>query len=320
MVSLRRIASVASILVSAVAAAGCSGDSDDGAEAADPRRATSDVIVPALAALPDGGILTGELESGVVRRHPTPGPRELGTGEVVARLDVQSGGQRGLLALAAAPDGRAWVSYVEDDDDRLVVERLAPGPRERVWTGPAATRLATGGHIAYDPREDRILIGVGDLQDPERVDDPGTLNGKLLALDPDGPAGQTPALLSLGWNNPFAFARLPSGGVVVADNAPGREPERIGRGDTGGEGPEDVTELVGRIAPSGVVALADDELAVCGVVSGTLDRFRRNAEGRWEPVGVLDDDCRYGVERLADGTLAVSGTDGVHLTALPEGG
>jgi hypothetical protein len=159
------------------------------------------------------------------------------------------------------------------------------------------------------------VIGVGDLQDPPRVADPDAPNGKLLALDPDGPPGQEADVLSGGWNNPYAFAFLPGGGLWVADNAPGRRPERIARGDTGGGPPAAVTELPGRIAASGAAPLGPRALAVCGVVSGRLDRFERAGDGRWRRTAVLSRDCRYGVARLAGGRLAVSGDAGIRTVA-----
>ena len=110
------------------------------------------------------------------------------------------------------------------------MDRVDVTPHRRVWTGPPSATLADGGHLALD-RRGRLLIGIGDLQQPTRIDDAAYPNGKILALDPAGPAGQRPTILSAGWNNPFAFAVAPDGRVWVADNSPGKRPERIGRGD-----------------------------------------------------------------------------------------
>lgn len=300
--------------------AGCGGsDGDTGpgagsgtrtSQTADARRPPAAPVLAALAALPTGRYVTGELNSGVVRRRPG--------GAVLARLPVTTGGQRGLLGLAASVDGRTiWASYTSSrDGGRLVVDRLRPGPRRRVWTGPVGTPLATGGHLEHDPDTDTLVIGVGDLQDPPALRDPAAPNGKLLRLDPDGPPDQTPGTLSSGWNNPFAFARTPRGRLIVADNAPGRRPERIGPG--AGRGP--LTDLRGKIAPSGVAALGERTIAVCGVVSGRLDRFEQDPDtGRWRRTAVLDRDCRYGVLRLTDGRLVVAGARGTRVLDPPEG-
>jgi hypothetical protein len=68
-----------------------------------------------------------------------------------------------------------------------------------------------------------------------------------------------------------------------------------------------VTDLARPTAPSGLAALPDGDLALCGVVSGTLDRYRRAAAGAWRRVGTIAADCRYGVVRLTDGRLAYAG-------------
>ncbi|MCA1656937.1 MAG: PQQ-dependent sugar dehydrogenase, partial [Actinobacteria bacterium] len=177
-----------------------------------------------------------------------------------------------------------------------------PGPILRVWTGPRSATLANGGHLALAP-DGRLVIGVGDLQDPARVRDPGAPNGKLLALRPDGPNAR-PAVLSTGWNNPFAFTFTPDGRLWVADNSPGRRPERLARGDTGGPAAQ-VTLLSRKTAPSGLAAISSTELAVCGFTSGTLDRYRMQ-RGRWRFAGAIARGCRYGVVRLPHGRLAFS--------------
>ncbi len=53
------------------------------------------------------------------------------------------------------------------------------------------------------------------------------------------------------------------------------------------------------------MAISNTELAVCGFVSGTLDRYRLR-DGRWRSAGTIARGCRYGVARLPDGRLAFS--------------
>ena len=276
----------------ALLAAGCGGapavPAPPGTHLLDADRAS------ALAVTPDGGLLAGELERGTILAVPPARP-------VRPPIAVATGGQRGLLGLAFDSRRRLFAAYVARDR-RLVVDRIAPGRARRVWTGPRSADLANGGHLAFAP-DGRLVIGVGDLQDPARTADPRAPNGKLLALRPDG-RNARPTVLSTGWNNPFAFVFTPDGALWVADNAPGRRPERLARGDLGG-GPAQVSELAGKIAPSGLAAISSAELAVCGFVSGTLDRYRLR-QGAWRLAGTIARGCRYGVVRLPGARLAFS--------------
>lgn len=253
---------------------------------------------PALAPLPGGGLRFGELTGRVrdVRRD--------GSVRDVTRLAVATGGQRGLLGLAVDPRGRTYAAYVERRPPRrLVIARVTPGPRRLVWRGPASRDLANGGHLELAP-DGRLTIGVGDLQNPAAVRRPDTVNGKLLTLDPDGPADQRPRVLSGGWNNPYAFAWAPDGRLWVADNAPGRRPERIARADPAGRGAA-VRFLRARLAPSGLAAIDAGQLALCGFVSRRLERVDVTGGGSPRIVGPpLATDCALGVARLADGRLA----------------
>jgi hypothetical protein len=266
-------------------------------------------VLAALAPLPGGGLRAGELTTGVVRDVL---PR--GTGRTLVTLPVSTGGQRGLLGLTVDARGRTFAAFTtKGAGERLVVEQVLPGPRRRVWTGPTSTDLADGGHLVR-AADGRLLIGIGDLQAPQRTPRADTPNGKLLSLDPDGPASQRPRILSRGWNNPYAFEPTGSdGGVLVADNAPGLRAERIARGDAGGGAPRQVTELSARIAPSGLAVLTPDAIVVCGVRSGRLTRFTRRPTG-WRPAGDLGP-CAFGVARLSDGRLAVSTAAGVRVVS-----
>lgn len=308
----------------ALLVAGCGG-SDDGASSSSSTPARTDnrkppeagAVLAALAPLPGGALRAGELTTGVVRDVLTRGGRRAtgGAARTLVKLSVSTGGQRGLVGLAVDGQGRTFASFTTTGKgERLVVEQVLPGPRRRVWTGPESTDLADGGHIAFDGNA-RLIIGIGDLQDPKLTPREDTPNGKLLSLDPDGPADQEPRILSRGWNNPYAFAPLESAGraaLLVADNAPGERPERIARGDADGGAPRAVTELKQRIAPSGLAVLDKDEIAVCGVRSGELTRFRRR-DGRWRQAGQAIAPCAFGVTRLTDGRLAASTADGVSV-------
>jgi glucose/arabinose dehydrogenase len=226
----------------------------------------------------------------------------------VAQLDVSTAGQRGLLGLAVDRQGRVFAAWT-DRARRLQVAQVSPGPVRPVWSLARTARLANGGRLAF-ASDGRLVVGIGDLQQPDRVGDPDQPNGKLLRLDPDGGPDQRPEVLSAGWHNPFAFAVTPEGEVWVADNAPGTEPERLRRGDRAGP----VTRLPQKTAPSGLAAAGDGDLLVCGFVSGDLLRYRVR-DDRAEAAGRLAGDCRLGVVVLADGRVAYATADSIRVFA-----
>jgi Glucose / Sorbosone dehydrogenase len=294
-------AALAPLLAAALSLAGC-GDGGGGPEPASPPSAAFVARAPdvaAMAPLPGGGLRFGERLTGAVRDADPRGAVRPGT---VARVAVSTGGQRGLLGLAVDARDRTFAAWTRPDR-RLVVAQVAPGRARVVWSGPPSATLANGGHLAFLP-DGRLAIGIGDLQKPALTPDPTRPNGKLLSLDPDGGASQRPRILSTGWNNPFAFAVLPGGALWVADNAPGKVPERLARGDRGK--PADVLDLPSGSTPSGLAPIAADAVAVCGVISGRLERYAVGPRPSGPEKPPLATDCRLGVARLADGRLAYS--------------
>lgn len=299
--AIRRLARLALAAVT-LAAAGCGGRQERPDE---PVRAPAVLVArapmaAAMVALPGGGLRFGELKTGIVRDadargrvDPTP----------VVRVAVSTAGQRGLLGLALDRRGATFAAWTEPGG-RILVGRVAPGAERIVWRGPPSATLANGGHLSFTPGG-RLLIGIGDLQQPRRVRLAGTPNGKLLSLRPEGPPSQRPRELSRGWNNPFGFTFTPAGALWVADNAAGMRPERLA---PGARDPQVATflELPPNTAPSGVAAISSTQLAVCGVRSRRLERYRLRSDAPPHgPEGApLATDCALGVVRLADGRLA----------------
>ncbi len=258
-----------------------------------------------LAALADGGFRYGERRTGRVREVTAEG-RLLADPVAVVAVRA-SPGQRGLLGLAVDRRGRTFAAWTRAGDGRLVVGQVAPGPVRLVWRGPPSTDLANGGHLVAAP-DGSLVLGVGDLQEPSRRDDPDAPNGKLLALDPDGPAEQRARPRSSGWNNPFAFTFLPDGSLWVADNAPGRRPERLGRGDRAWPR----VELEGRRAPAALVALGPGRLGVCGVLDPVLRAVEVGEAERGRPARPgrpLAAPCSVGAVVLADGRVVLATED-----------
>lgn len=264
----------------------------------------------ALAVLGDGRLIIGERRTGRVVAVDVSAP-ETRTVLATVAVDPDAAGQRGLLGVAVGGDGDdVYAAWTRATDDRIVVAQIAPGDERLIWEGPAAADLANGGHLELDG-DGAILVGIGDIQEPDRVDDPNAPNGKLLALDPDGAADQRPAVRSGGWNNPFAFAVTARGEVWVADNAPGELPERLGRGDAD----EPLVELEGRRAPSALVELGDDRLGLCGFLDGDLVGVDLE-DGPTVGDVLLEDVCRTGAVALGAGMIGVSDGELVRIFQL----
>lgn len=258
-------------------------------------------------ALAEGGFLYAERTTGRIIRSSRTGETEVAV-ELADELAID--GQRGLLGLVTRRSGEAtdiYASWTRASDGRLVVGRLASGTETLVWEGPVSTDLANGGTLAF--RGDDLLVSIGDQQDPDAIDDPTTLNGKILALDPEGTADQDPRVISGGWNNPFAMTVV-GDDIWLVDNAPGPQPERVVRISPTGE--EAVLELDGEMrAPSSLDVLPDGDLVLCGFVSGVVERLPTPESGVAGPGGVLGPPCATGVTVLADGSIVTTTADAV---------
>jgi glucose/arabinose dehydrogenase len=170
--------------------------------------------------------------------------RKLGRPYLDIRDRVQSGGERGLLSMAFAPNylknRRFYVYYTDGGGDIRVVEFR--GRRNRARKSSARTVMTqdhstysnhNGGQLQFGP--DRFLyIGLGDGGgggDPfESGQDLGSNLGKILRINPSGRPriprsnpfrgrrGARPAVYSYGLRNPwrFSFDRK-TGDLVIAD-------------------------------------------------------------------------------------------------------
>jgi len=328
-VSRRRVGqalAATSCVVLLAASCGSAGNTPPGTAASDTTQANvvvSDRFAPAgfiradepaaMALAGDGSLLIGERATG---RILSVSAEQLTARSPVAtefaQVDVATEGQQGLLGLAVLADGTVLAGMTQPGQgrSRQVVVSVAPGGEQQpVWIGPVAADQAIGGRLSLMV-DGRILIGLGDFlrgkADSFDSDEPYS---KLLSLDPAGPPDQDPVVVSEGWNNPFAFTVAPDGAVWIADNAPGKVPERIGRGDGGGL----LTEVEVERAPSGLAVLGTDELALCGVVSGLLELVPIVDGAAQQPTDILAEPCELGVVALPGGVLAVAQFDGVRI-------
>jgi len=315
MVAMRAVTFTASACGVALAACltACGNGSASSAGSASPPPAAP-FLVAAMVPLPGGGFLWGDRLTGAIRRVSAAGHA---TGRVVARVRVATANLHGLLGLARTPDGRVFAAWT-DPADRLTVGQVSPGPIRVVWRGPPFSRFDVGGHLAVTP-QGRLLLGVGAGVLHTTSGAAARPTGGLLLLRPNQGPGQAPAVLSTGWNNPFAFAYTPGGRLWVADNVPGTRGERLARGDLGGR-PTHVTPLPPGTAPSGLAAVSRSRLVVCGFQSHLLQDFRITSGQRAVAVGApIAHNCWIGVIRLADGRLAYAGPGATVTVTSPSG-
>jgi glucose/arabinose dehydrogenase len=139
-----------------------------------------------IAFLPGGDVLVSERTTGDIVRIPAGG----GTPQTVMHLpdvDVDAG-EGGLLGIAVSPDyardGLVYAYATTARDNRIVRFQLG-GTVEPVLIGIDAGFVHDGGRIAFGP-DGKLYAGTGETGRPRLAQDLGSLNGKILRLNPDG--------------------------------------------------------------------------------------------------------------------------------------
>ncbi len=187
--------------------------------------------------------------------------RLLRDGTLSVALDITdrvgSGGERGLLGLAFHPDagrnGRLFVNYTDRGGDTHLAEfRLAgdvvdPASERTLLVVPQPFTNHNGGALTFG-RDGFLLVALGDGGsggDPRGfAQDLGSLLGKILRLDVDGPApyaipasnpfvsrsGARPELWAYGLRNPWRISiDRASGDLWIGDVGQGaREEVNVG--------------------------------------------------------------------------------------------
>ncbi len=259
----------------------------------------------------------GERLTGRIRRITPDGRVSPGAVATVPVVGARSD-QRGLLGLARGRSGRIYASGVRPSDRRLVIVEVSATSAPRlVWVGPVSADRANGGGLAITA-DGLLLVGVGDLlADRSLESDPSVPNRKIVALDVDGPADQTPLVRSSGWNNPYAITVAPDGVPWVADNAGGSARERVGRANR----PARDAPPLGRAgevrAPAALVALGGNRFGVCGYVSHRVDEARV-VNGAMRLTGrVIARPCAEGMTLLPDRRLMTATEDAIWVSRGP---
>lgn len=193
----------------------------------------------ALAFAPDGRLFLVEVNAGRVRVSKDGILQE----QPVATFPVQQGSESGLLGLTLDPDFGAnryvYVYYSEADPARpthglrnRVVRFVEQDGRASDFTPildnlpineGGAVDAHQGGALGFGP-DGKLYVTIGDTGRPEQAQDPTSLAGKVLRVNPDGsapldnPFPGSP-VYALGVRNPWGVAVHPkTGGIYLSEN------------------------------------------------------------------------------------------------------
>lgn len=259
----------------------------------------------------NGDALVAERTTGRIVRIARPGGRK----RVVMRIPgVDTGaGEGGLLGLAVSPDysrDRLVYAYFTSARDNRIVRFRLGGRVRPVLAGLRRAEVHNGGRLEFG-RDGKLYATVGDAGNRPLAQDRGSLNGKILRLNPDGSApADNPIrgsrVFSLGHRNVqgLAFDRsgrlwAPEFGQDSFDEVNlirgGRNygwPFVEGRGTGGGRfvSPK-VVWRPSEASPSGA-AIRGRNLYVAALRGQTLFRIRLNGTRAGRPRPVLS--RRYG--------------------------
>lgn len=248
------LARSAGVALAALILAGCGGNEQD----EPPAEPAGTQAAPGQAGGGEGGVRlqkVGDFDQPLYVAQPPGGGDDLYVVEKPGRIrlvrdgevaeqpvleisdEVSDDGEQGLLSIAFAPDferSRLLYAYFTDaeGDQRVVEYALAedgatvdPASRRELLRMDDFASNHNGGLLLFGP-DGLLYIGTGDggvADDPQRTgQDPGSLLGKLLRIDPapsggrpygippDNPfanrAGARPEVYSLGLRNPWRFS------------------------------------------------------------------------------------------------------------------
>ena len=204
----------------------------------DPNVVATDLAVPTgLVVLPDGTAVVGERETGrLLQVFPDRSPAR----ELMTLPGVETAGEGGLLGLALSPtydqDGLLY-AYLSTATDNRVVRFPLGGTPNPVLTGIPRGEVRNGGGLVFGT-EGTLYVGTGDTGDAGLSGDPGSLAGKVLAVDVFGqPVGESP-VFSRGHSDVTALCVGGDEQVYATDDLPSGADEFDLLADGGDHGPQ----------------------------------------------------------------------------------
>lgn len=183
------IAAIAAVFASAAYAQTIPASADvkvGGFDFGSPETVTEGVDMPwGMNFLPNGDALFTQRDTAEILRV-APG----GEPEVITQIDEAApDGEGGLLGLAVSPtyqdDGLIYIYYTSDSDNRiakLTLDNLEP---EVILDGIPSASIHNGGRIQFGP-DGKLYATTGDASNGDNSQDPDSLGGKILRINPDG--------------------------------------------------------------------------------------------------------------------------------------
>jgi glucose/arabinose dehydrogenase len=145
----------------------------------------SDLVSPwGLVRLEDGSALVSERDTGRIVQVAADGSQT----EIALIPQAAPDGEGGLLGIAIDPSGAWLYAYVTTETDNRVIRVPLDDPSaapENILTGIPKAGIHNGGRIAFGPDGD-LYVATGDAGQPELAQDPASLAGKILRVDPEG--------------------------------------------------------------------------------------------------------------------------------------
>ena len=261
------------------------------------------------------------------------------TGDPVLDITSQTttDAERGLLSIAFSKNGDTlFVSHTDRQGDTRLVSYAIENDAVRADTRKVLLAVDqpypnhNGGHVVLGP-DGKLWFGLGDggaANDPQaRAQDPGTLLGKIIRLDP---TGGDPEIVISGVRNPWRFSFDTDGSLWIGDVGQNRweEVDHLPAGEIHGanlgwsalEGSHRNTEVdpAGRSGKDPIAPVLEysHEGGNCSITGGLVYRGKEipSLQGAY----LFADYCAGNVRALrlgSDGKLAVEYDLGINVTS-----